>query len=145
MPYFKRLNLPLWILAMCFFWVLSLYANGDADREFLKNSRAELKRLDEISQQKNNIEDPTATLNSGSDLTYVSPSRGGYSVSAIPQKTEEEKRAEEEEKKRLLEPGSELRLINRYVLTEEMTGIKMKLKRMKEMMIIQIQFQNIIH
>tara|TARA_B100000949_G_C13927052_1_gene303227 strand:+ start:340 stop:528 length:189 start_codon:yes stop_codon:yes gene_type:complete len=51
----------------------------------------------------------------------------------------------EDEKKRLLEPGSELCLINRYVLTEEMTGIKMKLKRMKEMMIIQIQFHNIIH
>ena len=97
MPDVKRLNWPLWILAMCLFWVLSLYANGDADREFLKNSRAELNRLDEISQQKNNIGNPTATLNSGLDLSYVPPSRGGHSVSAIPQKTEEEERAEEED------------------------------------------------
>ena len=145
MPYFKRLNLPLGILAMCLFWVLSLYANGDADREFLKNSRAELKRLDDISQEKNNIDDPKATINSGLDLSYVPPSRGGHSVSAIPQKTEEEERAEEEEenwllygmeklsgikiltedeKKQLFEPGSGLLLIDRYVLAEEMAGIK---------------------
>ena len=145
MSYIKRLNLPLWILAMCLFWVLSLYANGNTDREFLKNSRAELKRLDEISQQKNNIDDPKVTINSGLDLSYVPPSRGGHSVSAIPQKSEEEESAEEEEKnwllygmeklsgiklltedekKRLLEPGSGLHLIDRYVLAEEMAGIK---------------------
>ena len=145
MSYIKRLNLPLWILAMCLFWVLTLYANGDADREFLKNSRAEFKRLDEISQQKNNIDDPKGTINSGLDLSYVPPSRGGNSVSAITQKSEEEESAEEEEKnwllygmeklsgiklltedekKRLLEPGSGLHLIDRYVLAEEMAGIK---------------------
>ncbi len=128
---------------MCLFWVLSPYANGN--REFLMNSRAELKRLDEISQQKNNIDDPKGTINSGLDLSYVPPSRGGHSVSAIPQKTEEEERAEkeeknwllygmeklsgiklltEDEKKQLLEPGSGLRLIDRYVLAEEMAGIK---------------------
>lgn len=141
----ERLNLPLWILAMCLLGTLTLYADGGADREFLKNSRAELKRLDELSQEKNNIGNPKITINSGLDLTFVAPPPGEHSVSAIPQKTEEEKRAEEDEKnwllvgmeklsgikiltesekKSLLEPGSGLRLIDRYVLEQEMAGIK---------------------
>jgi hypothetical protein len=141
----KRLNLPLWILAMCLFVASTLYANGDVDREFLKNSRAELKRLDELSQEKDNIGDPKVTLNSGLDLTFVIPTPGEHSVSTIPQKTEEEERAEEDEKnwllvgmeklsgikiltenekKSLLEPGSGLRLIDRYVLEQEIAGIK---------------------
>ena len=141
----KGLRLHLSTLAMIFCGALVLSANGNADREFLKNSRAELKRLEEISQQKNITESPAKTFNPAFKNTFILPKPGRHPVQRRTQKTEEEKSAEnqeqnwlltgmeklsgiknltEEEKKRLLDPHSGLRLVDRYVLEQEMTGIR---------------------
>ncbi len=143
MPKISVYRALFWLLSFTLCVVIVLFADENTDREFLKNSRDELKRLKEISQKPDNVSEVgDSPFARPFKQAPVLPMPGIRTLSAIQEKMNNESQSSDkennwllsginklsgvetptdEEKKDLLEMKGELSLLDRFVLEQELT------------------------